>query len=84
MLSIGWVMFWKAIVLAVWTALAERWRHYKKQRRAGGIELRYDERRAVYYDPIQRLESRVKLALWIASIPLGLYAALVLYLVLTA
>ena len=30
-MSIGWVMFWKAVVLAVWAVIAERWQAAKKK-----------------------------------------------------
>lgn len=83
MASIGVVMFGKAVVLAVSAAVVERYRSFKARRRSTGVTLRYDVKRNTYYDPLERLEKRAKIALWIVAVPTALYAALVVYLLVT-
>jgi hypothetical protein len=83
-LSIGWVMFWKAVVIAVWIALVARYRAMKTRRREKGVTLVFDTRRGVYLDPLERWEGRVKVAVYALGGLFCLYAAFVLYVILTA
>ena len=39
MLSIGWVIFWKTVIVGVWAIALERWQTFKRRRVANGIEL---------------------------------------------
>lgn len=50
MLSIGWVMFWKAVVVAVWLAITESWLAYRKRRKAQGLPMRYSRRIDAYVE----------------------------------
>lgn len=83
--SIGWVMFWKALVVTVWAVLVERWQAAKRKRQSSGIEMRYNKRSNTYveYCPYQRAEKRLRLAVWIVGVPLALYALLAVYLLVT-
>jgi hypothetical protein len=83
-LSIGWVMFWKALGLSVWAILAARWQAAKERRRAAGLELKLDRRTGIYtpHCPFTRAERIVSRTLWVVGVPLGLYAVLVVYLIL--
>lgn len=86
MLSIGWVMFWKAVVIAVWAATCEAWSAFKAKRAANGIPLRLNKQTGVYTpdDWPQAVERYVKLAGDVAMYSLlALGAALSLYLYLT-
>lgn len=47
-MSIGLVMFWKAVVLAIWATIVERWQAYRQHRKAQGIVLVQDPRTGVY------------------------------------
>lgn len=47
-MSIGLVMFWKAVVMAVWAAIVERWQAYRAHRKEQGIQLVLDPRTGVY------------------------------------
>lgn len=33
-LSIGWIIFWKAVILGIWASVAESWLSYRRKRRA--------------------------------------------------
>ena len=48
MLSIGWVMFWKAVVVAVWILIVERWASFRKRRRDDGLPLKLNRRTGAY------------------------------------
>lgn len=47
LVSIGWVMFWKAVVVGLWGALAGWWVTFRK-RRQQTIDLRYNSKRDRY------------------------------------
>lgn len=82
-MSIGWIMFWKAVVVAVWIAVLERYRAYKARRRVSGIVMQYDARRGCYYDPLERTEKRLKTVLIAIGGAFLLYTALVVYLIVS-
>lgn len=84
MLSIGWVMFWKAVVVAVWIALVVRYRAMKAKRREKGVTLVLDPRRGTYYDPFERWEGRLKLAIFALGGLFLIYAAFVVYVLVSA
>lgn len=46
-MSIGWVMFGKALVLAIAVAIGERWKAFRLARREAGLPLRKN-RQGVY------------------------------------
>ena len=48
MLGIGWVMFGKAIVVAVWVVIVERWQAYRRRRRQDGLPLKYSRKHGIY------------------------------------
>lgn len=86
MLSIGWVMFWKAVVIAVWVAICEAWSAFKAKRASNGIPLRLDRKTGAYTpdDWPQKVDRYVKFAGNVAMYSLlALGAALSLYLYLT-
>lgn len=39
-MDVGWILFWKCIVVAVWIAIVDRWQAYRKKRRDEGLPLR--------------------------------------------
>lgn len=83
-MSIGWVIFWKAVVVAVWAAAFARYRAFKRKRKERGLPLRLDVRRGVYVvdDRLERFERNAKLAAYIfGGVFLG-YTALMVYLFL--
>ena len=45
--SIGWVMFWKAVIVGLWGAFAGWWVTFRK-RRQETLELRYNPRNGRY------------------------------------
>ena len=73
-MSIGWVMFWKAVVLAVWAVIAERWQAAKKKA-ATNLVLDYTTGRYVPDDRLVRIET------WLRRL---FYAGLVLMVVAVA
>lgn len=77
-------MFWKAVVVAVWLALVARYQAFKRQRRARGTVLRYDARRDVYFDPLERTERRIKTAVYVLGAAFCGYALLVAWLLVSA
>lgn len=79
--SIGWIMFFKSLVAALFSSAVGAYKAYKAKRRAAGLVLKYNARRGVYYDPIMLFEKRIRVALWIVGVPLGLYT-LFIYLLL--
>lgn len=38
--SIGWVIFWKCVVVGVWAGIAARWAAYRKRRHEEGLSLK--------------------------------------------
>lgn len=80
-MSIGWVMFWKAIVLGIWAGIVERWQSKKEAHRANGLELRYNPKTGSYeaYCPYTRAEQLGRRALWIVGVPFAIYTVVVLY-----
>ena len=58
MAGIGTVMFGKALVLAAWGGVTAAYAGWKMRRARKGITLRYDAKRDVHYDPLDRWESR--------------------------
>lgn len=76
-------MFGKAVFLGVWVAAIEAYSSYKKRRRTNGITLHYDPKRSIYYDPIIRMEKRIKIALWAIAIPFAVYTAFVALVILS-
>lgn len=48
MLSIGWVVFWKSVVVAVWIAIVAQWAAFRKRRAEKGLPLTLDKRTGVY------------------------------------
>lgn len=46
-MSIGWVLFFKSIVVAIWAAIVESWDAFRQRRAEKGIPLRLN-RRGVY------------------------------------
>ncbi len=81
MLSIGWVMFWKAVVVAVWVAIVERWQSARRKSRAAGVKLRLDPKTGTYVEhcPYARTELWLRRACWIVGVPLAIYAAVIVY-----
>ena len=81
MLSIGWVMFGKAVVLAIWIAAVECWRSFKRRRIENGLPMRRN--RDGVYVPDDRIERLEKWARRVSFTLLGafiLYGALMVYL----
>ena len=78
-MSIGWVMFWKAIVLAVIATAGGLWQGYKAKRRAEGIPLRYDTRRRVYIpdNKLERFELWARRVFYVAAGAFFLFSLLV-------
>jgi hypothetical protein len=79
----AWVMFWKAVVVALWVAGLETWRASKARHREKGMELRQN-RRGTYvpYDPYERAEwwaKRGAIAFAAVFIPYTLYVVYVLF-----
>lgn len=85
MLSIGWVMFWKAIALACAGAALDYYRRRRTAYRAQGMELRPDKR-GVYVpsDPYSRLEWWLRRAAWVLIPPFIAYGVWVNYVFLTS
>lgn len=50
-------MFGKAIVLAAWGGITAAYASWKIRRARKGITLRYDPRRDVHYDPLEKWEA---------------------------
>lgn len=77
MLSLGWVMFWKALVVAAGSSVYGLWEAYKARRKAAGLPLRFDARRGVYVvdDRLERYERRARIAFWIAFGAFNVFAA---------
>lgn len=77
-------MFGKALVLSLWAVFVDRWQAAKERRREAGLELRADPRTGIYtpHCPYSRAEKIARRVLWVIGVPAGLYAALVLYLLL--
>lgn len=81
MLSIGWVIFWKALIVTAWATATARWLSYKKRRKEAGLPLRKD-RRGVYVvdDRLERYE-RIARRLFIGGLAIFiLYGLVVVYL----
>jgi hypothetical protein len=78
-LSIGWVMFWKAVVLAVLAICGGLWQDYKARRKAAGISLRFDKRRKTYVadDRLERFEVWARRIFWTLATLFVAYAVLV-------
>lgn len=47
-MSIGWIIFWKSVVLAVFAALLERWTAFREKRAKQGLPLRYSRKKGRY------------------------------------
>lgn len=47
-MSIGWIMFWKAVVVAVWIVIVERWVAFRRRRQQEGLPMRYSRRSDSY------------------------------------
>ena len=47
-MSIGWIMFWKAVVVAVWIVIVERWVAFRRRRQQEGLPMRYSKRSDSY------------------------------------
>lgn len=62
MAGIGTVMFGKALVLAAWGGVTAAYASWKIRRARKGITLRYDPKRDVHYDPLEKWEGRGKRA----------------------
>jgi len=64
MLSIGWVVFWKAVILGAWAGVLEVWGSKKARHRAKGIELRLNKKTGIYvpFDPYERVEHYARIA----------------------
>lgn len=45
--SIGWIIFWKCVVVGVWAGIVARWQSYRKERHQRGLELK-PNRQGVY------------------------------------
>lgn len=84
-MSIGWVMFWKAVVLAIWAVAVERWQSAKEARREAGIELRFNKQTGLHepYCPYSRAEKIGRRVLWIVGVPVAV-ACILLFLVVAA
>lgn len=84
MLSIGWVIFWKSIVVALWAALAEHWAEFRKRRAANGLQLKQN-RRGVYVvsDWAARVENALRrawnIALWLTIANMIFWLSLIAY-----
>ena len=76
-MSLGVVMFWKAVVLAVWVASLERWRAYKA---AKAVNLVRDPLTGRYV-PDRRLE---RLETWARRIFWTLFALFVAFAVVVS
>ena len=63
MLSLGWVVFWKAVVVALFGAATEAWFDFRKKRAQQGLPLRQDEN-GVYvpYDWAEKVELAIRFA----------------------
>lgn len=48
MLSIGWLMFWKSIVIGIWIGIMAWWDTAKQRHAEKGVELRFDKKRGSY------------------------------------
>lgn len=82
-MSIGFVMFWKAVVLAIGGAALEWYRGFKRKRRGDGVVLHFNARRGTYSDPFITFERRLKAAAWVVGSLLAVYAAFVLWVLFT-
>ncbi len=80
-MSIGWVVFWKCVVVAVWGGLADSYRHIRARHRESGLALKYDQKRRAYVlsDPFTTFERWAKIGLWIAAIIFVPYTMFVVY-----
>ena len=82
-MSIGWVMFGKAIVLALWAVIAERWQAAKK-RAATNLVLDPATGRYVPDDRLVRIEKWLRRAFYAGLAVMVVVAAGVFWLFIAA
>lgn len=80
-MSIGFVMFWKAVALTIGALILEKYRGFKRKRRGNGALLRYNPRRRTYSDPFITFERRLKAAAWVIGSLLAVYTAFLLWVI---
>lgn len=74
-MSIGVVMFWKAVLLSLWTAWVARWRSMKRAEIERGLEMR-PGKDGVFrpYSKLDELERIARKAFWAIFIPWNIFA----------
>lgn len=82
MLGIGWLMFWKALIVSAGVAALDAWALFKRRRIEKGIPLKFKD--GVYRPSNwpERAERITRFAFWSIFVVLNLLAALVVFLFL--
>ena len=69
-MSLGWIIFWKSVIVSVWALIVERWAAYK---------IKQNPERSVKLERIERISLRV---FWIAFAVFNVYALFVVYVII--
>lgn len=78
MLSIGWVMFWKAVVLGLYAVARDTWAALKRKNIENGLRLKQN-RHGVYVpdDRLQNIERWTRRIVKTGAVLVGAYAVFV-------
>jgi len=70
-MSLGWIIFWKSVIVSIWALIVERWAAYKKTKSPDQVE-RYE-----------KIEKYAKRTMWTAALVFFIAGWGITYLMIT-